>query len=417
MDVNAAFLAEKRDQLARQREARDAAIAAEADKAAWIESQVAAGRMQQIGPDRYRVLTGWDAGEVFTVRRVGDQVEVVAQHGLDTSTGGVALYTRRPEWHNVGTVIPDGLTSIESVLRAARIDWRATKKRLRYTTLADDDPALSTLSAADLRVSPDDYVVIREDTGARLGRVGGLYEVIQQRDMFRFLEDLTESGDVVWETAGALRGGRKVFVTAQIPESIIVDRGGLDDEIQLYLAVINSHDGRSGAEAVVTPWRIACSNTERFAVRDARTRWKIRHTPNALQRVAQARDTLGLTLKYAQQWEQEETQLARTDILLDEVRGLIDELWPLKDDADASARTRHHTRADHIMALFEGESQRLGRSAYAAERTMTDFLDHYQPRGSRTMSEEVARATALLEGADDERKSTVHRRLMRLVRA
>src|ERR1044072_5355250 len=116
------------------------------------------------------------------------------------------------------------------------------------------------------------WPTVRSDTGAALGTVGHRYEVFQQRKIFTFLEDLADTHGVLWESAGALRGGRRVFVPMQVPDSVIVHRGGLgdpagplpaarrvfapmqapasvivargglDDEIRLYIVAINSHD-------------------------------------------------------------------------------------------------------------------------------------------------------------------------------
>ncbi|MDH2425765.1 DUF932 domain-containing protein [Sphaerisporangium sp. TRM90804] len=413
LDVNAAFAATKADQLAAQRADRDRRIQAETDKAAWIEREVAEGRMTQVGADRYRVTQGWDAGEAFTVRRnlAGQIAEVVAEHGLDVAADGtVALYSAVPAWHGLGQIIPGGISDIDEVLRLAGIDWDVACREVRYSFMgpAEDAPTLRTADGF--------HVTLREDTGQALGVVGSRYEVIQNRRIFEFLEELVEQG-VVWESAGSLRGGRRVFVSMRVPENIVVDPGGLNDEITLFIAAINSHDGSSKAETVVTPWRPVCKNTERFAVRDARFRWGIRHTAGALDRLDEARRSLGLTRKYGEAWASEETTLARTKLDTGEFHRIIGELWPLEEGATGRALTYAGLRYEHLDAMFRAESERVGRTAYAAERAVTDYLDHVAPRRpGRTMTEEVARATALLEGTDDELKSKAHKKLMQLVR-
>lgn len=334
-----------------------------------------------------------------------DKAEVFGREGLDTSTGTAALYTTTPAWHGLGQVIPGGVSDIGEVLRLGRIDFGVEKRAVRYGF------------ADQLRTMDEQFVTVRDDTGDALGTVGARYEVIQNRALFGFLEDLVDHHGVIWESAGALRGGRRVFVTMRIPETVVIDRGGLDDEIALFIAAINSHDGSSKAETVVTPWRIVCANTERFAVRDARARWGIRHTSGALARLDEARRTLGLTLTYADTFAAEETALARTDLAVAEFHQVIDDLWPVDEDATARTRTIATRRRDHLDAMFRTETQRAGRTAYAAERAITDYLDHVAPRRpGKTMTEEIARATALLEGTDDETKTRAHRRLMTLVR-
>ncbi|RCG19092.1 DUF932 domain-containing protein [Sphaerisporangium album] len=413
-DVNAAFAAEKTAQLAAQRAERDRRIQAQADKAAWIDREVAEGRMTPIGGDRYRVTQGIDAGEVFTVRRnlAGQIAKVVGEHGLDLAADGTAaLYSAVPAWHGLGQVIPGGTDSIDEVLALGRIDWEVTKREVRYSFMGDGE------STPTLRTMPDRYVTVREDTGTALGVVGARYEVIPNRKIFEFLEDLVGQHGVIWETAGALRGGRRVFVSMRVPETVTVDPGGLNEEILLFLAAMNSHDASSEAETVLSPWRPLCKNTERFALRDAVARWGIRHTSGALDRLEEARRSLGLTLKYADAFAAEETALARAQIAMDDMRNLIDELWPVPQDAPTRTRNTADRRRTALMGMFETEAERLGRTAYAAERVITDYLDHLAPRRpGKTMTEEIARATALLEGTDDGLKNKAHRHLMTLTR-
>jgi len=56
---------------------------------------------------------------------------------------------------------------------------------------------------------------VREDTGAVLGIVSANYEVVDNRDAFRFLDALIGS-DMHFETAGSLWGGRRVWVLARV---------------------------------------------------------------------------------------------------------------------------------------------------------------------------------------------------------
>lgn len=335
-----------------------------------------------------------------------DRGEVIGRDGLDTSRGTAALYTSTPAWHGLGTVIPGGTTDVDTVLRAGQIDFEVEKRPVYYQ-----------VKGRRSRFA-DHFVTVRMDTAAALGIVGQRYQVFQQRQMFTFLQELAATYGVLWESAGALRGGRRVFVTMRMPDSIVVDLGGIADEIVLFIVAINSHDGRSLAEVVVTPWRVVCGNTERFALADARSRWGIRHTSSGLEHIAEARRHLGLTVQYAEVFEAEETALARTDLAVADFHKVIADLWPLDDDATDRVKANHADRVGALDSIFRTETDRVGRTAYAAERAVTDYLDHVAPRRpGKTMSEEIARATALLEGTDDEIKSKAHRRLLLLTRA
>jgi hypothetical protein len=249
VDVNEAFAAERATQLQRL-----------ADQRADIDRRITEKTLTPLGGGRYRVTdpTSFDDGEIWRLTDNG----LRPQHELDTTTGQAALYTRVPAWHGLGSVIPEGTTDIEEVLRLGGINFEVATRPVLY----HPDPADAALSP---RILPGQYVTVREDTGTGLGVVGHRYTVFQNRETFWFLQDLTDRYDVTWESAGALREGRRVFVCLRLPDTITIDAGGINDEITPFLAAINSHDGSSPFQVALTPWRIVCGNTERFALAQA----------------------------------------------------------------------------------------------------------------------------------------------------
>lgn len=392
-DLNTAFADEKARQLA-----------AASDRERQFQARIDRGEIRMISPDRYEVLTGWDRGETFTVSRNarGQIAEIIAQHGLDTRADGtIALYASSPAWHGLGQIIPGGTSDIDTVLALSGLDFDVTTVPAMYVW------------DGELRQHADQFHTVRVDTGAALGVVGARYAPIQNRQGFEFLQELVGRFDLVWESAGLLRGGRRVFISIRLPEAVRVDADGINDLIVPYVAVMNDHTGNGQFQCVVTPWRPVCANTERFAVRDAHTRWAVRHTAGATSQIKEARRTLGLSVRYFEQFADEETALARTDIALDEFHQVIADLWPLDDDAPARTRTNHAVRTATLTHRFDTETAQVGRTAYAAERAITGYLDHVAPRRpGKTMTEEIARATAALEGADDDIKSKAHKRLL-----
>ena len=396
-DLNAAFAAERRSQLQ-----------AAADRRAAVEARIAAGTLVPVGNDRYRVNdpSSFDNGEVWTMTNG----EVLPQHGLDTSTGQVALYTRVPAWHELGTVIPAGTSDIEEVLTLGGIGFEVLRRPVLYQNIL----------AGPTTVLADQFVTVRQDTGAGLGVVGARYEVFQNRDIFEFLQDLVADDTVIWESAGALREGRRVFVCLRLPETVTIDAEGINDQIVPHIAAINSHDGSSQAQVVATPWRIECGNTERFAVRDAFSRWGVRHTRNARDRVAEARRTLGLSVSYYQAFAAEEEALAQTALTIAEFQQVTEQLWPTPDEGATKRTKTHHTkRVDALTQLYAANSARLGSTAYAAERAITEYADWkapIRPTGSLRGRNLAARATAVLEGSNDDIKSRAHRQLLTLTR-
>ena len=68
--------------------------------------------------------------------------------------------------------------------------------------------------------------------------VSDRYQVVQNEEAFAFTDGLLGEG-VTYETAGALQGGKRVFLLARLPQRFII----AGDEIMPYFVIMNSHDG------------------------------------------------------------------------------------------------------------------------------------------------------------------------------
>jgi hypothetical protein len=104
------------------------------------------------------------------------------------------------------------------------------------------------------------------DTDEVLGVVGNDYEVVQNVNAFDFFDAIVGGKDgILYETAGALGKGERIFITAKLPDYI---RIGRDDLIKQYLFLTTSHDGYGSITAAFTPIRIVCQNTLNAALRN-----------------------------------------------------------------------------------------------------------------------------------------------------
>ena len=416
----AAIVQMRADLVARQAEfdSGEAQAKLDADLAARVES----GKIAMMGNGTYRVLEGWDRGEIFTVRqatRPGELTLVEPQSGLDLDEAGRALgYFAQPEWHGLGTVIPGGTTDIDTILSVAGLDWLVEKVAVRYFGE----------SATDLRELPGAFVTRRSDTLNGLGVVGDRYEPVQNVDAFGFLADLLGKREILPVSAFPLRDGRTVVISCRLPEDVVIDAEGVNDVVVPYVMARNSHDGRTPVQAFVTPWRPRCSNTERLAMANAITKWSTPHLRNALRRIDEARTTLKLAVNYYAEFAHQETALARTGLTVAQVDAIIAELdtalWPDKaaDQTEGKgarskrAETTRTARTEAIRDILGVETERVGLTAYALERAYTDYLDHVAPHRIAGQPNGAAMATAMIEGPEDGRKAKVHQRMMLTVR-
>lgn len=396
-DVNTEFASQKLAQIATVTERRD-----------WLDKEVAAGNIRLQG-DRYIVLQGWDRGESFSAKTT------LPEHGLDlTESGEVALYLKdRPAWHSLGTVIKGGSSSARTVLTTAGAWWETLQVP---TTCMIQMPNGAWVS----QVVQDSFTNYRSDNYQPLGTVGKIYAPVHNTLAFDFLDSLFGEHLMIAESAGSFREGRRVFISAELPEELILDPEGVADHIRMFVVLINSHDGSTPFMVLVTPWRPVCKNTERLAVANARHKWTVRHTKNAMSKIEEARRTLNLTNSYYAEFKAEEELLIQTAITGKDVDAFLTDMWgELDKDADKATVTKHTNRSDTVRTLLKVEAERVGMNAYAAERAVTGYVDHFaelRPRGVLKGNRLAAEGQAIMEETNDVTKNKAHARLMTLVR-
>lgn len=227
-------------------------------------------------------------------------------------------------WHSLGTIIEDYPTSREAI-RHAGLDYTVEKRTLFTVDNGQpltDEPDLLVHSEIEV---PDYFATIRTDTEQVLGVVGKDYEVVQNVDAFSFFDSIVGGGDgIMYETAGALGKGERIFITAKLPEFIKV---GKSDLIAQYLFLTTSHDGFGSITTSFTPIRICCQNTLNAALRSQTGAIKIRHTANAHERLKQAHQLLGITNQLGGEMEQIFNRWAKVKIPINRLKNWYRWQW------------------------------------------------------------------------------------------
>jgi phage/plasmid-like protein (TIGR03299 family) len=313
-------------------------------------------------------------------------------HQIETQgSQAAAVFARVDAWHRLGATVAGRAFTAEEAMRLGHLGgWNVRKAALIAHDLNGE--GVTTLSAPG-------YATVRDNpfTGQpeALGVVGGGYEPLQNEDHAAFLNTLADESGAIFDTAGSLRGGRQVFITMRLPESMAV---GGSDAVDLNIAAFNSHDGSAAFRIVVTPVRVVCANTQAAALRRNKGSFSIRHTRNAKAAVAAARDALGLTFKYVEEFQTEAERLIDTTLTDGQFDDLIEATFgPLDPDASERTKQADAERYDTLSFLFhEAETQQgIRGTAWAAYQAVAEYVDHYAPvRAKREAA--VARATRLL---------------------
>ena len=223
-------------------------------------------------------------------------------------------------WHGLGTIIENYPTSSEAIVHAG-LDYVVEKRPLftydneNYMGNPDTDIIIPEIEV------PDFYATVRTDTEQVLGVVGKDYNIIQNVDAFGFFDSIVGGKEgILYETAGALGKGERIFITAKLPDYI---RVGRNDLIENYLFLTTSHDGYGSITAAFTPIRIVCNNTLNAALKNAVNNIRIRHTTNANERLKQAHRLLGISNKLTNELEEIFNRWSKIPITDNAVKRLV----------------------------------------------------------------------------------------------
>jgi phage/plasmid-like protein (TIGR03299 family) len=242
------------------------------------------------------------------------------QINFNEQTGKDSFFSvKEKAWHNLGQIVQDYPTS-EEAIRFAGLDYEVIKSPMftKGTGLSVGDN--NTVTAYRHMPVPNYYATMRNDNNTVLGVVGKDYQIVQNRDAFSFFDSIVGGDGILYETAGALGKGERIFITAKLPGYI---RVGNDDLIEKYLFLTTSHDGSGSITAAFTPIRIVCANTLNAAMQCKTNTIRIRHTANAKQRLEQAHKVMGISNTLALQMESIFNQWAKVRITDSEVKKLI----------------------------------------------------------------------------------------------
>jgi phage/plasmid-like protein (TIGR03299 family) len=315
-------------------------------------------------------------------------------HQIEThGDRAAAVFARADAWHRLGTTVRDRAFSAEEAMTLGHLgDWRVRKVPLIAHEVTAD--GVTTIDAPG-------YATVRDNpfTGPpeALGVVGAGYEPLQNEDHAKFLNNLADQSGAVFGTAGSLRGGRQVFLTMQLPDTL---RIGGRDAVDLNIAALNSHDGSGAFRILVTPVRVVCANTQAAALAAHASSFSIRHTRNAKAAVAAARDALGLTFAYVDAFEAEAEaeRLIQTTLTDGQFEDLIEATFgPLDPDASERTKQADADRHDVLSFLFHDADTQAGirGTAWAGYQAVAEYIDHYAPVRAKDNAA-TARASRLL---------------------
>jgi len=299
-------------------------------------------------------------------------------HELDFTKGKAAIaYTGDTPWHSFGTRFKKGFTS-EEALEAAGLDYEVELQEL----------------STPVTYCESHKAVVRTDTNDVLGVVGNNYEPLQNKDAFRFFDALVKGKEAHYETAGALKGGRQIWLLAKMEGQIDIVK---NDPINKYFLLTNRHDGLGSVAGRVTPVRVVCNNTLTAAMnRRVKDEVRIVHRGNVANRLEFAGELLAKVGAFYDELSEVYRKFAKTNMRDLQMRTYIAEaLRPyggIKTEAEALAFAKQQeeegqsarliTEVNNVMTLVENgrgsDIKGVKGTLWGTYNAITEYIDHHK---------------------------------------
>lgn len=162
-------------------------------------------------------------------------------------------YVNDTPWHGLGKHLTEN-QPLSVWTKEAGMAWQI-----------EETPVLYNTPFAGIHPNPNAKVLFRSDTLAPLSVVSNRYKVVQPEAVLKFYRDLVSVGGFTLETAGVLKGGKKLWALAKTGLQSDVKAG---DTMKAYLLLATSCDGTLCTTAQFTSVRVVCNNTLQLALGD-----------------------------------------------------------------------------------------------------------------------------------------------------
>jgi phage/plasmid-like protein (TIGR03299 family) len=269
-------------------------------------------------------------------------------------------YANETPWHGLGNKL-SAKSAISVWAKQAGMEWTIQESPVYFQPGAD----------ASHTAFNEQKVLYRSDTGAALSVVSQRFQVVQPRDVLEFYRDLTKAHGFTLETAGVLKGGRKVWALAKTNMSANI-KG--NDTLNGYLLLATGCDGTLATTAQFTSIRVVCNNTLAIALKDGAAAVKVPHSTTFDPKAA--KQQLGLSSSSWDDFVYQMKKLSERKVKTADAEAFVSSLL-----TDPTAKFTNERAVKKILELYSGHGRgsELASSkgtAFGLLNAVTEFVDH-----------------------------------------
>lgn len=270
-------------------------------------------------------------------------------------------------WHKLGTKVKEAPDSAAAI-QLAGLNWTVERNPVYNSVGMEIEGYKSLVRSTDQRI---------------FSIVSDKYKVIQPWEGFALVDNLLGL-DAQFETAGSLRGGKRIWMMVRLAEEWKV----AGDPITMFLSVTNSYDGISALQVVATPVRVVCANTLALSLQQAKRTWSTAHTGSIAGKLDEARNTLGLADRYAQGLDAQAQELMEKTFSLSDWPDIVREILP---EGERENRKTTQMRQTIETALFAEDLQDFALTGWGAVNAVSWATSHTDRGNSRSQETPMAK--------------------------
>lgn len=288
-------------------------------------------------------------------------------------------YVGQTPWHGLGNELtPKQPLAVWE--KEAGLDWQIVSADVRYKACND--------LGQDLIMPFDNHKVLyRSDTLAPLSVVSQRYQEVQPKQILEFYRDLTEQADFELETAGVLKGGRKLWALARTGQSSTLKGKDVSNG---YVLLATACDGTLATTAQFTSVRVVCNNTLAIALSGERAAVvKVPHS--TAFNADKVKQQLGISVTQWKDFMYQMKHLTERKVTQVEAANYLSRVF---NDTDSNIilfnETKRNSNKDaipnakamnQIMRMFNGQGRGADLAsakdtAYGLLCAITEFIDH-----------------------------------------
>lgn len=274
-------------------------------------------------------------------------------------------YAGEAPWHSIGSKI-DPLQPIEIWQKQSGISFDIKEAPVRF--MSEEVGSLGSIHSF-----AENKVLYRSDTKAPLAVVSSRYQVVQPKEILEFYRDLTEISGYQLETAGVLKGGKKIFALAKTGQSAAL-KG--NDVVNGYVLLATACDGSLATTAQFTSIRVVCNNTLEIALKNGTGAVKVPHSTSFNPQAV--KEQLGIAVSNWDEFIYRMKTLSERKVKSNEAMAYFLRVF---DDKSGGANSINERAMNKVQALYNGQGKgsELASSkgtAFGLLNAVTEFVDH-----------------------------------------